>query len=146
MSRTRTTTVYGIQNETEFKELAARLARQMRAPLILLLNGPMGAGKTLWVRSTVETLGGKWVSSPSFAVIQRYAVDHGTIDHVDLFRLKNDRDLESTGFWDLLDDRKTMIFVEWADRLPQDVWPPTFNLWSVSIEIKGAGRVVTVTS
>lgn len=136
-----------IESIGEFTKLAKEFATKLKPGSILLLSGAMGAGKTLWVRSVVEALGGKWVSSPSFAVIQRYDTKIGGIDHVDLFRLKNDADLESTGFWDLFDDRKNIVFIEWADRFSDKVWPTGFGLWSVEIEIKGATsseRIVTV--
>jgi tRNA threonylcarbamoyladenosine biosynthesis protein TsaE len=141
MKSTETSTV------EDFAKLARDFAKKLKPGSILLLEGPMGAGKTLWVRSVVEALGGKWVSSPSFAVIQRYDTKIGGIDHVDLFRLKNDADLESTGFWDLFDDSRNIIFIEWADRLAKEVWPAGFGLWSVEIKITGSTsseRIVTV--
>ncbi|MEQ1876253.1 MAG: tRNA (adenosine(37)-N6)-threonylcarbamoyltransferase complex ATPase subunit type 1 TsaE [Bdellovibrionia bacterium] len=136
-------------NISEFKNLAVEFAQKLGPGSIVLFKGPMGAGKTFWVRSVVEALGGKWVSSPSFAVIQRYATKLGGIDHVDLFRLKDAADLESTGFWDLFDDPRAIVFIEWADRLSPEVWPSSFRLWSVDIEMgapDSVERVVTISN
>ena len=71
---------------------------------IILLQGPLGVGKTFWVQAVIQALGGSGVSSPSFSVIQSYKVQkRQNVYHVDLYRLQGDDDLESTGFWDLFD-------------------------------------------
>jgi tRNA threonylcarbamoyladenosine biosynthesis protein TsaE len=127
------------KNQSEFSRQAKSWALEVAAAnsglQIILLSGPMGAGKTLWVRECVEALGGKWVSSPSFAIIQRYRTPSILIDHVDLFRLKDERDLESTGFWDLLDSRSGWIFIEWADRLSENLWPRRTSIWRIQIDV-----------
>lgn len=127
------------KNLQEFSNQAQRWARETARSSqdlqIILLNGPMGAGKTLWVRECVEALGGKWVSSPSFAIIQRYATRSLSIDHVDLFRLKDENDLESTGFWDLFDSESGWIFIEWADRLSEKLWPRRRSIWNIQIDV-----------
>lgn len=101
-------------------ECAATLNR----PSVILLSGTLGAGKTQVVKWFVRALGGgEQTSSPTFAIHQQYPVTLGLVDHVDLYRLQSDLDLESSGFWDLLRQPEGLLFVEWAERLPETVWP-----------------------
>jgi tRNA threonylcarbamoyladenosine biosynthesis protein TsaE len=94
-----------------------------RRPCVVLLSGALGAGKTQLVKWFLQELKVNDVVSPTFAVHQQYVLGTQVIDHVDLFRLKSDADLESSGFWDLLAQSDGLVFVEWADRLPDSVWP-----------------------
>lgn len=134
------------KNLGEFINYVNKWADLLNVGDIVLLNGPVGAGKTVVTRSAVERLGGRWVSSPSFAIHQRYAVVKGFVDHVDLYRLKNDADLDSTGFWELFDHKDNLFFIEWADRLPLSVWPKDRTIWSVFIEVASENtRRLTIT-
>jgi tRNA threonylcarbamoyladenosine biosynthesis protein TsaE len=56
------------------------------------------------------------------------------VDHVDLYRVKNDEDLETSGFWDLFSQPMGLVFVEWSDRLPSEVWPR--NWLHLKIQLK----------
>lgn len=108
-----------IQNLEEMKafagEIASEISREDR--ILLLLDGPMGAGKTQFTRFLVEALGGEGTTSPTFAIHNQYVVKRGTVDHFDLFRLASEDELESSGFWDLFHSRKSTIVVEWASRI-----------------------------
>lgn len=100
------------------RALANRAARALTGQHLLLLSGDLGAGKTTFVRYLAKALGiaPTWVSSPSFALVQRYpAGSRGLgIAHVDLYRVTAPGDLESLGLEELLasDD---LVIVEWPD-------------------------------
>jgi tRNA threonylcarbamoyladenosine biosynthesis protein TsaE len=128
---------YKISDLEHFREFFAQFSAQVRPGDLLLFSGEVGAGKTEAIRTLVDHLGGRWVSSPSFAIHQRYAVRLGFFDHVDLYRLEDDEDLESTGFWDLFDSAESVIAVEWAARLPADVWPRDRRAWRIHIQKTG---------
>lgn len=102
---------------------AKEFARSLRRPCVVRLEGEMGSGKTQTVRWFLEELGVKGAASPTFAIHHEYESVGGAIDHVDLYRLTGDQDLEATGFWDLFARPDGLVFVEWADRLPASVWP-----------------------
>jgi len=106
---------------------------------ILLLKGPMGVGKTQLVRYLVEELGGSEVCSPSFAIHNRYKVPSGNIDHIDLYRLEDEDDLESTGFWDFFIQPEGLILIEWADRLDESFLPPDWRVRSITIDFGPQG-------
>jgi len=124
---------YPISDVEHFREFFGEFAHQLAPGDLLLFGGDVGAGKTEAIRAIVEQLGGRWVSSPSFAIHQRYAVRNGFIDHIDLYRLEDDSDLESTGFWDLFDLKDSIIAIEWADRMPLHVWPQERRKWIIKI-------------
>lgn len=57
------------------------------------------------------------VVSPTFTLHNTYHLSGFTVEHFDLFRLKNDKDLESIGFWEIFEQKQVIVVVEWADRL-----------------------------
>ena len=111
---------------------------------MLLLCGPLGVGKTTLVRALLESEGCR-VMSPAFTVCNSYVAGNKHIYHVDLYRLKNSEDLESTGFWDIFQKKNPKkgareevkwLFIEWADRLPFQQLPHNWNC--IKIDLKFA--------
>jgi tRNA threonylcarbamoyladenosine biosynthesis protein TsaE len=89
--------------------------------LVVSLVGPLGAGKTVFVKGLAEGLGIEptAVSSPSFTIVNEYtAGGKRRLSHVDLYRVESGRELEDAGFLDLLDPG-AVVAVEWGDRLPE---------------------------
>ena len=119
-------------NRLELRTWAHAEAVKWPRPCVILLDGDVGAGKTQLTRWFCEALGVNDVASPTFAIHHRYS---GGVDHVDLYRVASDADLESSGFWDLLKGDR-LLFVEWANRLPVDVWPKDWT--KVFIQLKKA--------
>lgn len=95
----------------------------IKAQTIFLLEGPVGAGKTEFVKSLAQKIGLKNVASPSFALQLSYELEELHIHHVDLYRLKSEDDLESTGFWDLFSSEDSLVIIEWADMINVDFLP-----------------------
>jgi tRNA threonylcarbamoyladenosine biosynthesis protein TsaE len=103
--------------------------------VVLLLEGEMGAGKTQIVHWLLESVGSKGeVCSPTYAVHNHYEVDHFSVDHLDLYRLESEEDLESTGFWDLFGQASGIIVLEWADRLEEGALPPNWMRLQIRIQ------------
>ena len=103
-------------------------------PQALLLSGSLGSGKTSFVRYLLEIdkkLAKKFSSlvlSPTFTIQNTYQTFvFGHVQHFDLYRIKNDEDLESTGFWDVFSQKKDLLIIEWADRLNMRNLPPDWN-------------------
>lgn len=113
-----------IHSLEEMKEFWRELLPKLQPPFVLLLSGDVGAGKTTSTQMIAELMGMKDVQSPSFAIHLRYENSQGeALDHVDLYRLEDDDDLESSGFWDLFQDPKGRLIIEWAERLNYDYLP-----------------------
>lgn len=102
--------------------LGARLAPLLRAGDLILLEGPLGAGKTTFVRGLVAALGGDpgEVCSPTFVVLESYAVAASGIrrlHHADLYRLRgtDTAPLEQIGLGEVIEDREGVTAVEWPE-------------------------------
>jgi tRNA threonylcarbamoyladenosine biosynthesis protein TsaE len=94
--------------------LAAALAQLPKGSLILL-TGPLGAGKTTLVQLVAKELGfaGR-VNSPTYTLIHEYPTPQGLLIHADAYRLPSGLALEQWGLWDYLPEAR-LIFVEWGD-------------------------------
>ena len=108
-------TVTRTQDETE--QLAATLAGTLRPGDVLLLSGPLGAGKTAFVRGVARGLGvdPDEVSSPTFTLVHEYRGGRLRLFHADLYRLGRSG-AEDLGL-DELGVRDGVLAIEWPDRL-----------------------------
>ena len=97
--------------------LAARLARRLAPGDAVLLEGPLGAGKSAFARALIRAAAADpalEVPSPTFTLVQSYVTRRGTIHHFDLWRLAGPGDLAELGWDQALAD---IVVVEWPDRL-----------------------------
>ena len=117
----------------QLSEFCEKLKNKFSQKQLVLLNGPLGVGKTQFVKSMVSTMGGEMPDSPTFSIINQYPCVDKTIYHVDLYRLESEADVESTGFWDLLREDEALIFVEWAERISNNNWPKTWPRLEISM-------------
>lgn len=133
-----------LQSRRDLPKLAKALENKLSKRTLFLFVGEVGSGKTTTVGELCKLLGMREVASPSFAIHHSYQSKSGkTLDHVDLYRLKNEDDLESTGFWDLFSQPEAWIVVEWADQLSKEVWPLDWTTYEVKF-IKNQGEQRTV--
>jgi tRNA threonylcarbamoyladenosine biosynthesis protein TsaE len=107
------------QSEAETGAVARGLAATLSAGQVVLLDGDLGAGKTVFVRGLAEGLGisADAVSSPTFTLIQEYRGGRLPLFHVDLYRLDDPREIEDLGLDEIGRDGVTAI--EWAEKLPR---------------------------
>ena len=99
------------------ERLAAEIARLVRRGDAILLEGPLGAGKSSFARAFLRTLAGDpalEVPSPTFTLVQAYETPRGTVHHFDLWRLDGPSGLAELG-WD--EARDDIVLVEWPERL-----------------------------
>lgn len=122
---------------SQFQDWARGLERFLTRPCVVLLKGELAAGKTELVKSLVTYLQGSTktseVASPTFALQHSYKTPQGLIDHWDLYRLEDEDDLESSGFWDQMSDPQACLFVEWPERLKLEWIPSHFSLILIEI-------------
>jgi len=122
-----------LEGDEATREWAASLAPKFKSGDIVLLTGPLGAGKTTWVRGLVAALGyGKAVRSPTFNLIQTFDTVP-PIMHADLYRV---RGYEGIGLEDYLDTH--LCLIEWPDRAEGMVDPEA--CWRLTIGFEGLGR------
>src|SRR3979409_2743638 len=80
------------------------LPAELSPPLIVLLRGDLGAGKTPLVKGIAEGFGAaraEDVTSPTFTLVHEYRGPHIALYHIDLYRIDTPRDLETLGLDDL---------------------------------------------
>lgn len=132
-----------VHNLRELRDFAEELVAHLSKKQVLVLTGAMGAGKTTFVQALIGALGGEGVNSPTFSLHRRYTTPKGDVDHWDLYRLKGDLDLESSGFWDGFSEDQGLVLVEWGDRLTD--WPAGWRRTEILFEVQeGTTRKITV--
>jgi tRNA threonylcarbamoyladenosine biosynthesis protein TsaE len=107
------------------ERLGSALARAIDASgAIVLLSGPLGAGKTRFVKGLAAGLGvpPERVQSPTFVVSQELPLPDGRVlVHVDCYRIGSGAELESAGLLDWLAPG-ALVVAEWPERVP-NAWP-----------------------
>lgn len=96
--------------------LAARLADSFKPGDVLILTGPLGAGKSVFVRGMAGGMGidENLVTSPTFAFVNEYPAKRA-LYHFDLYRLKSSSELYEIG-WDEYLLRQGVVVVEWGEK------------------------------
>jgi tRNA threonylcarbamoyl adenosine modification protein YjeE len=110
-------------SEEQTMALAARIAEALLPGDIVTLDGPLGAGKTCFVRGLARGLGidPAQVSSPTFIIRQEYDGPDVTLTHIDGYRVTGPDELETIGWDELLDCSETIVVIEWPSRLDSAV-------------------------
>jgi len=116
------------RDAAETRAHAARLLPFLHPGTIIRLHGPLGAGKSEWVRGLALALGIEGeIPSPTFTLCQPLSGGKLPLEHWDLYRLEKARDWESLGWPECL-VTPGLVAVEWPDRYPGR-WPePAIDL------------------
>jgi tRNA threonylcarbamoyladenosine biosynthesis protein TsaE len=107
---------------------ASQVASVLPTRAVIGLIGTLGAGKTQWVRSLVQSMGldPREVTSPTFAIWQTYQVGTLPIHHLDAYRLQGD-EWDQLGVDEAMEEDPGWTIIEWADRVA--CWLPAPTLW-----------------
>jgi tRNA threonylcarbamoyladenosine biosynthesis protein TsaE len=130
-----------LSSETQTEVLGRKLATLARPGDVILLEGPIGAGKSSLARAFIRArLGaGEEVPSPTFTLVQVYD-DHGTeIWHADLYRLTHPDEVWELGLDQAFET--AICLVEWPDRLGRHLPPDALR---IKLEAMGDGRLALV--
>jgi tRNA threonylcarbamoyladenosine biosynthesis protein TsaE len=128
--------------EEDTRQAAQDLAACLGTHAVLSLEGPMGAGKTCFVKGLAKALGcdTREVSSPTFTLIHEYHGGHLPLVHMDLYRIESSADLAPLGFDDYLAG-DGIIAIEWGGKFAEELPPHTLRL---VLSIKGSGRLIQI--
>lgn len=128
--RTRTWVTEGPE---ETFNLGKQFGEQLAGGEILLLSGPLGAGKTILVKGIASALGvdADEVTSPSFTLVNPYS-GRLSLFHIDLYRLDEGAfAAHAVDLDELLRDENAVIVIEWAERLGR--YPLPGNVWRIAV-------------
>ena len=102
-------------SEEEVATIAATLASTLEPGFRVLLEGPMGAGKTTFARALLLALGVHQPpeGSPSFAIAHEYESEKGGVVHVDFYRLKAESEIDDAGISAYYWERDAIVISEW---------------------------------
>jgi tRNA threonylcarbamoyl adenosine modification protein YjeE len=139
-----------LANEQATRRLAADVASTLKAGDLVTLSGDLGAGKTAFARALIRHLAGDErldVPSPTFTLVQTYALPRFTVVHADLYRVTHTGELAELGVDEAAED--AVVLLEWPDRaedaLPTDrldiafTLAPQLGINQRNVEINGHG-------
>jgi tRNA threonylcarbamoyladenosine biosynthesis protein TsaE len=107
------------RGEQETFDAGRELSRDLHGGELVLLEGELGLGKTVFARGLAAGLGidpGE-VHSPTFTLVHRHAAGGRTLFHVDLYRIAHTAELASLGLEEIFASGAVVV-VEWGERLP----------------------------
>ena len=97
-----------------------KLAAELSPPMLILLRGELGAGKTTLVKGIAEgfqAASADDVTSPTFTLVHEYRGPHVVLYHIDLYRIETLSQLETLALDDLIADN-SILLVEWGEKFP----------------------------
>jgi len=102
----------------ETVELGRQLASQLHSPMLVLLRGDLGAGKTTLVKGIAEGFHAakqEDVTSPTFTLVHEYRAAKVILYHIDLYRIDTQKELDTLALDDLMDD-DSILLIEWGEK------------------------------
>ena len=136
-------------SEDETIELGKKFAQFLNIQDTVILEGDLGAGKTEFIKGicdyfSVEDL----VTSPTFTIINQYkGLYHNNdlfIFHIDLYRIKNEEELDEIGFTDCLSDTDSIKLIEWPQHAGNRITNYTYLVKIEADETNENKRVIKV--
>lgn len=124
------------------RRLASALGKLLRPGDLVFLEGPLGAGKTFFTRCLLRSMGVQGrITSPTFALVQQYALGATPVLHCDLYRLPAGSPIDDLG---LEETRRAggMVIAEWAERFAPELGGEGLLL---RIDLSEGRRSVSVT-
>ena len=133
------------RNERETFDLGITIGNQLSGGEILLLNGSLGAGKTVLVKGIAHAVGvnEQDVTSPSFTLVNPYE-GRLLLYHIDLYRLDEGASAaHAVDLDEILSNEDAVVIIEWAERMGKYPLPP--GAWRISINGDGAApRAISI--
>ena len=124
--------IIDISSEEKTRELAKNFSNYLNGGEIIFLYGEMGVGKTTFVKYLINQLLIKKnlqtteVTSPTFNLLNEYEIDNLIIKHYDLFRLKNESEIQNLDLFD--QNKNTITLIEWPELIEKENVKKTIDL------------------
>lgn len=99
----------------ETESIAREFAKKLKTNDFVAMYGDLGAGKTAFTRGLCSFLvPGEYVSSPTYTIVNEYIAENTRVCHFDMYRITDEDDLYSIGFYDYTD---CIIICEWCENI-----------------------------
>lgn len=140
---------WDISSLEELAEAAAEVLnmsadRKAFGATVLGLSGDLGAGKTTFVQTLAKKLGvQETVTSPTFVIMKSYLIEDRfkKLVHIDAYRVENIDEMRVLGFAELLEQKDTIICIEWAEKIKELLPKETVQL---KFQLVGENRTLTI--
>lgn len=112
----------GLISLKEIPKVAAKTARSLKGGEVFALIGPLGSGKTTFVKALGKRLKIKQkITSPSFTLLQSYPIKlkgkQILLYHLDLYRIKNFKEAAALGLTEFWGKSNSLTFIEWGNKI-----------------------------
>lgn len=99
--------------------LGERIAEMLQPPLVVILRGEVGAGKTTLVKGIAAAIGAapeEEVTSPTFTIVHEYVGAKVRLFHLDLYRLETEEQIAVLGLDEMAGYENSLVLIEWGER------------------------------
>lgn len=110
--------IYRNLDQKQVRAVARQLASSLKTRgAIIGLSGPLGSGKTTFVKAFAAALGIKKILSPTFVIRHDHALSGRNLYHLDFYRLRKPAHLLGLGLDEILSGRH-LVLIEWVEKFP----------------------------
>ncbi|MCX6806745.1 MAG: tRNA (adenosine(37)-N6)-threonylcarbamoyltransferase complex ATPase subunit type 1 TsaE [Candidatus Berkelbacteria bacterium] len=121
------------KSELKTQQFSQKLAKKLKGGEIIGLSGDLGSGKTTFAKGLAKGLGIKeTITSPTFVLVKIYPLTSSlkplSLVHIDLYRLKNIKDIKELGLEDYLKKQNYICVIEWPEKIKQELFKLSDNV------------------
>jgi tRNA threonylcarbamoyladenosine biosynthesis protein TsaE len=121
------TTRLSSRSPEETLEIGVRIGRKLPAGAVVLLIGPLGAGKTVLSKGIARGMGiTEEIASPTYTIVSEYPAEK-PLYHIDLYRVDGREQIENLGLEDILGTDGVAV-IEWGEKLEMDLPSPPIRV------------------
>lgn len=114
----------------EFIDSLLKSRTERKKALVCAFSGDLGSGKTSFIQGILRFFKVRRATSPTFVIMKHYGLKKAVasvkdIYHIDAYRLKSLKELQTLGFFEILRSKQSLVLIEWPGRirkgLPEDI-------------------------
>lgn len=122
------------------RSLAQKMLNDGTLPKFVALYGDLGVGKTAFVRGFTSAIAPEArVKSPTFALVNEYKGEALSVFHFDMYRIEDEDELYSIGFFDYL-DRRGICLVEWSENIEESLPDAYLRVEIIKLSMENADK------
>lgn len=131
---------YISKSEKDTERIGRELFNLLGYPSFVALYGDLGAGKTAFVRGMVSSFDNEAiVTSPTYNIVNKYSFGNKSLYHFDMYRITDDDDLYSVGFYDYIDNG--ILVCEWCENIPYAIPESYWRVFVFKCEDENTRRI-----